>query len=415
MTDNSNKGSETTFDEVCRFLITVGKAAHSYGSSTAQIESFLSRLIVLFGYQGTFRATATEILFAFREKVDSWQRIHLEALPGAGQELNRLARVGEVVDAVEDGKLGVAEATQQLEEIHKMPQQWGLPLIAASVFVVGAGFALVMGSGGKWDAILSAFFSLVVLGIAVFLSRFGERVAGWLPFISTLVVGMLAAAAKFLLPELQLILVIVSSVLIFLPGYAISIGIVELVSNHVLSGMANLMNGLLTLAKLIVGGWLGVTLVSLIGTIPQADPGTPPGAVWTLVLLPLMIAALCFAMQTAPRDFLATALVTLVAILVMIFGGVWLGAAAGVLLATIAVVVLSNLWGARTRRPTAIPMVSAINLLVSGSSGVRGMLAILGGQTTSGEQLFFNMFVVAFMVLAGLLVGNTLVPPKSSL
>ncbi len=86
--------TESEFDQACRFLIAVGKAAHSYGSTTAQVESFLSRLTGVLGYQGTIRATATEILFAFQQKVDSWQRVNVEALASAEQELNRLARVG---------------------------------------------------------------------------------------------------------------------------------------------------------------------------------------------------------------------------------------------------------------------------------------------------------------------------------
>ena len=117
MTDNSDKGSETTFDEVCRFLITVGKASHSYGSTTAQIESFLSRLIVLFGYQGTFRATATEILFAFREKIDSWQHIHLEALPGAGLKVQSMdSGLPVVVGRTDVTYLGAADEHGVIED-----------------------------------------------------------------------------------------------------------------------------------------------------------------------------------------------------------------------------------------------------------------------------------------------------------
>jgi hypothetical protein len=43
------------------------------------------------------------------------------------------------------------------------------------------------------------------------------------------------------------------------------------------------------------------------------------------------------------------------------------------------------------------------------------LAAIVEGQTFTGLQEFFQMFVVALLIVGGLLVGNTIVRPKSSL
>jgi imidazolonepropionase-like amidohydrolase len=50
---------ESAFDQACRFIISVGKAAHSYGSTTSQIETYLAHLVAALGYEGTLRATPT--------------------------------------------------------------------------------------------------------------------------------------------------------------------------------------------------------------------------------------------------------------------------------------------------------------------------------------------------------------------
>jgi uncharacterized membrane protein YjjB (DUF3815 family) len=82
---------------------------------------------------------------------------------------------------------------------------------------------------------------------------------------------------------------------------------------------------------------------------------------------------------------------------------------------TIFTVIFANLWARSTNRPVTIVLLPAIVLLVSGSIGFRGLAAIVGGQTITGLQEFFQMFVVALLIVGGLLVGNTIVRPRSSL
>ena len=81
----------------------------------------------------------------------------------------------------------------------------------------------------------------------------------------------------------------------------------------------------------------------------------------------------------------------------------------------LAAAICANLWARQTLRPTSITLLPAIVLLVSGSIGFRGLVAIAVGQTATGEQQFMQMFVVALTIAAGLLVGNTIVQPKTTL
>ena len=409
----SDTAAPHTFDEACHLMIEVAKAAHAYGSTTGRIESFLSRLSAALGIEGTFRSTPTEIYFAFKQKDDLWQRTHLEDVSPPGQELNRLAALGELVTAVEAGQTSIAEANRRIVEIDNLPHPWGILLVAASFAVAGAGFAIIL-SGGIWDILFSGILSLVVLGVMMLTGRLGGGAAGWVPLTTALISGALAALVKLWLPELNLILVVVCSILVLVPGFPVSVGIIELVSNHVVSGMANLMNGLLYLVKQFAGAWLGVSLVALAAKLPEAPAGPSPSSVWLWVMLLPLLAALCFAMQTARRDFVVVAGVSGVTFLLMVLGGALGGSNVGNLMATIGAVVLSNLWSARTGRPSSIPLLPAIMLLVSGSIGFRGLMALAEGQVALGEQQFIQMFVVAITILAGLLVGNTLVRPKVS-
>ena len=405
---------EVPFDEACRFLIKLGEAAHAYGSTAARLEVYLTRMSAAFGLGGVFKSTPTDIVFAFQEEGAHWQRIHVERMPGTGLELNRLANVGELVDDVEAGRVSLVEGTKRLDEIDKIPHPWGNLANAASYTFAGAAFAVLL-SGGRWDVLFSALYSLVVFFMVLLAGRFGARTAAWLPLSTAFVAGALTAGTKILLPELNLVLVTLSAILILIPGYTVSVGVVELVGRHVVSGAANLMSGLVYLAKQFAGAWLGVGIVGLARSVPDTAAGAAVSSEWLWLMMPLLIVSLCVAFQTPRRDFLWAATICAAAYGGILLGSHLAGGNLGNLLGTIVAVVCANLWARQTLRPTSIVLLPAIVLLVSGSIGFRGLVAIAVGQTATGEQQFLQMFVVALTIAAGLLVGNTLVRPKITL
>jgi len=405
--------STSDFEAACQFVIKLGKTAHGYGSTAARLEAYLSRVTTALGYRGVFRSAPTELVFAFQGEDARWQRIHLATLPGTGLDLTRLASVGELVDQVESGDLTIAEASARLDEIARMPHPWGGVASACSYALVGAAFAVLL-SGNWWDVLFSALCSLVVYGMVTLSGRFGKRTAEWLPLSTAFVVGLLAVAIQALVPGVNIVLVTLAAILILIPGFSISVGVVELVSCRMVSGLANLMSGLVYLAKQFAGAWLGIGLARLLWSTPTAD-AAGVDAQWLWLFMPGMIIALCVVFQTAPRDLFWAALGC-----GMAYGGILLGSAIaggnlGNLFGTIVAVVFANIWARRTGRPTSIVLLPAIVLLVSGSIGFRGLAAVAVGQVATGEQQFLQMFVVALTIAAGLLVGNTIVRPRATL
>jgi uncharacterized membrane protein YjjB (DUF3815 family) len=67
-------------------------------------------------------------------------------------------------------------------------------------------------------------------------------------------------------------------------------------------------------------------------------------------------------------------------------------------------------------RSQPIVLTPAIVFLVSGSIGFRGVAEIFaGGDAQEGMEQFIQMFVVAMVISLGVLAGNTLVFPKTTL
>jgi len=405
--------SRVPFEKACEFVIELGEAAHKYGSSTPRLEVFLSSLMTSFGYRGAVLSTPNEMIFSLQEAEDKPQRLHMLASLSNGLDLDKLARVGDLVNEVVKGQSSIDDAFGCLKELSKTPVPWGMVASAISYAATGAGIAGVL--MGSWsDIAVSVPLSLIVYGIVILSARFGTRGADWLPLLSAFIAGVLAALVKSIVPELNIVLVVLSAVAVLLPGYTISQGLMEVLGGHVLSGNINMLNGLVFLVKQFIGGWIGVIAVTAF--IPlHSTVAIAPDILWQWLFVPGLIIGLCLAFQTSRRDFIWACLSCTIAYIGMLAGTKLGGANFGNLLGTVIAVVFSNAWASRTGRPTSIVLVPAIILMVSGTIGFRGLASLASGNVILGEQQITHMFIVALTVGAGLLLGNTISRPRVTL
>jgi uncharacterized membrane protein YjjP (DUF1212 family) len=413
-TKELHEPSVVSFEDAWRFIVKVGLAAHRYGSTAGRLESFLEGFSKKFGYEGVFRSTPSDIVFAVRENPDSPQRVEFISTPPPGVDLDKLARLGDLLQDMRAGALSLADCSARLDAIDSVPPPWGKFASMLGYAFTGIGLAPLLG-GGWADTLFAMLFSILVYGLVLLSARLGPFASDWLPFSSAFVVGLLAAVVKFWVPELNLVLVILSAVAIILPGYTISLGAGELVAMHITSGAANLMNGMICLFKQVSGGWLGVVVAGVVIPVAAAGPANPVDPVWLWLLVPIIIVGLCLAFQTSRRDLPWAAMVCGIAYLGIMAGSALLDSNLGNLVGTIIAVVVANVWAGKTGRPTLIVLIPAIVLLVSGSIGFRGLASMAEGELLLGAQQFSQMFVVALTIVAGIMIGYTIVRPESTL
>ena len=163
------------------------------------------------------------------------------------------------------------------------------------------------------------------------------------------------------------------------------------------------------------GGWLGVIAAAVVIPLAAIGPANPIESVWMWLLVPILIVGLCLSFQTSRRDLPWAALVCGIAYLAIMAGTALLDSNLGNLVGTIIAMVVANLWGRKTGRPSSIVLIPAIVLLVSGSIGFRGLVAMAGGELMLGAQQFLQMFVVALTIVTGVFVGYTIVRPEPGL
>lgn len=418
MKDKSNSvissDQDDSFEEVFEIIKKVGITAHKYGSTSTRLEAFLNELASRFGYRGVFRSNPSEIIFAVNQGSGHAQKVEIVATSLPGVDLDKLARLGDVINEMGTGNLSLSETAEKIDSIDKVPAPWGKFATMLGYAFTGLGLTPLLG-GGWYDTIFATFFSILVYGIVMLSGRMGKVATDWLPLTSAFVVGLAATSAKAWIPEVNVLLVMVSAIAILLPGYTISLGAGELIGQRVVSGTANLMNGLVCLIKQLIGGWLGVVLASSFHIGIANSPSTPVGQVWMLGLFPLLLVGLGFAFQVSKRDFVWSMMISAISFAAVIAGSNLLDSNLGNLLGSVVAVVISNFWARKTGRPTSIVLIPAIVMLVSGTIGFRGLATMASGDLTLGFQQFMSMFLVAITIFAGILIGFTLVRPEKTL
>ncbi|GAB4517159.1 MAG: hypothetical protein Tsb0019_16830 [Roseibium sp.] len=407
MTGFSSDGNQVPYDEAVRFIVRVGVAAHGYGATAIRLELVLSELTRFFGLEGVFRSSPSEIIFAFRETPGAAQRVEIVPTFPPDVQLDKLARLGELLGELPESRFSLAEAFDRLDAIDRAPPPWGFSTLTLGYISVALGLTPLL--GGSWsDTLMAAVLSLPVFTIVLASPRLGSLMAGLMPFTTALAAGVLAALAKLWLPDLNPVLVVLSAVAVILPGYTISVGAGELVAQHVVSGTSNLTRGLVCLVKQVAGSGLGIVFVSSLATLPAGASPAPVDASWVLFMFPFFVLGLCLTFQMAGRDLLPAMLVSLLAYLGVFGGQALFGSITGTLIGTVVAVGTAQFWANKTGRPSTILLIPALVTLVSGTAGFRGLAELWQGDVMLGAEEILHMFVVAITILAGLLIGNGL-------
>lgn len=400
------------FNEACSFVLEMGKRAHAYGSSASRLESYLVRLSTALGINAEFRSTPTDMIFAFNKTGEEWQQLQLATVPLGGFDMTKLAKLDGLVDEIIAGELTIAAARKELQAFDSVKEPFGMFWSGASYLFAGVGFAAIL-SGGWMDILFSGLLSLLVFFMVTTSGRLPRWWANWLPVTSAFVVAFISIIIKYYIPELNTVLVTLCAIIILIPGYSVSTGIAELTNNHVVSGWANLINGLVYLLKQFSGAWLGFALAALLITVPSATT-TSIDSAWLWLFVPVLFLSLPIAFQTSSKDFIWALISCAVAYAGVVYGSMLLSSNLGNLLGAIFAGVFANAWEWKTKRPGSIVLVPALMVLVSGSIGFRGLMASAEGET-AGLSEFLDMFIIAITLTAGFLIANTLVKPKHSL
>ena len=397
--------------QVRRFVIKLGKTMHEYGTPTHRLERILVKTTELLGLKGSFVVSPTSMSFVFWQAGSEEEYTHIARVEPSGLDLNRLAYTHQLAEEVLSGKVTLAQGLERLNKIEKLPNPYRRWLEFIAWGSLSASFAVVCG-GNLLDMLVAACWGWVVFGFD-FIARRKKRMEEMLEPLSAVVIAFGSSGLKALGLEINISIVVLSGIIVFIPGLSLTIGLRELAARHLVSGTARIMDAGMTLFKLYFGAILGLALAQLLWPSTPNPPLTTTDH-WSYYLAILLLAvSLLIIFKISHKDALWGLLAGVIAYSGTVFGSNVLGSNLGGLIGALIVGLYANLYGYWKNKPTQIVLLPGLVLLVPGSKAYLGIDRLVAGQDALASAVNGAQVLLAFMsIIAGLIFANAILPPR---
>ena len=399
------------------FIVELAGHLHRNGTTAQRLEGAIVSVARRLGLDCEPWSNPTGLILSFNDpqrppgESDTTRVIRL---PLGETNLSRLCEADRIAEEVTAGRLGIAEGHAALRALGRegdwrthLRQTFGFGLAAASV----AGLLRL-----PWLDIATAGATGTLIGLLLWASRNSPQMREADDAIAGMLAGALAALAATFVGPLNLNTVVIASMIVLMPGMALTNAFSELTSQHLMSGTARLFGAMSTLLKLTVGTMIALTLAQMVGLEPQVRAWRPqPDWVeWCAVVTAAWAFAALF--RAARRDYLLVMAAAIAGYQISRLGGQWLGSPAGVFLSALVITVAGNGYARWMNRPGALIRVPGIIMLVPGSTSLRSLLVAVQQQDMSaGQAAAITVLNVLLALVAGLLVGNLLLPARRDL
>lgn len=403
-----------------RFLTELARRLHLAGVSSQRLEGAVRATARALHVNAEIWSTPTGLLLSLSDAdvMHSTQQTRVLRLEPGNVDLRALVQLDRIAEQVLAGHLTVEKAWETMRAIDR-PFTAGDKLQMVGAFgLASAAVAGLLGTG--WLDIAVALVLGLIIGWIVLMSATRPHLAAASEAIAALVATTLATVFAHFVAPLSLQTVIVSALIVLMPGLSLTTAVTELATQQLVTGTTRFAGALTVLLKLTFGSVAATQVLTAIDwTAPAAVPVVLPQIV---EIVAAVAAAGSFAIlfNAARRDVPLVMASAILGYVLTRAAGSWLGFAdgtfaGGVFFASLIVAALSNLYGRFAGRPGALVRLPGIMLLVPGSVGFRALGFVMEKDYAVGFDTLVAVMSALLALTAGLLFGALLVPPRRHL
>ncbi|ORY03087.1 DUF1212-domain-containing protein [Basidiobolus meristosporus CBS 931.73] len=323
-------------------------------------------------------------------------------------DMNRLERVYEISRSIIHGQVELEDAFDKLELLMDEPPlyPWWARILNYAVcsFVV----CPFMFNGNWVDALVSGILSACICALGILSTKLFNY-ANVFEISAAVVTAFVATAFH---NHICYMPVVMSSVVLLLPGLSLTFSIIELAARSLISGVVRLVFALVMSFMLGFGLSFGSNVWKAIdsGTM-SSEVCTTVSPYWYILLCPINAITYAVYLNAAPRQWPFIIVLSSIGFAVSYFTSKVLDATTSSAISTFAIAVVGNLYSRITHRLGYVAVLGATIMLVPGSLGVKGILAALGDDSQQGTGLPFQMIVIAMSLAVGLFIGSLIIYP----
>lgn len=404
------------------FIMELARRLHQYGTSAPRLEMAISGVSQRFGLQADVWSSPTAIIVSFAELSQGEEALaqvtQVMRLSPGDVNLGRLCEADTIADRVTDGDLDMREGFRLLRQLGKPETRQAQASVIATYGLAAASVVALL-LHCAWTDLVTAGVIGLIIGWIMVSSATRPRLAIASEAISALVATTVAITVSAYIVPLALKSVILASLIVLVPGMALTTAVREISSQHLVAGMARMGGAISTLLKLTFGTVAATQLCDALG-IHARDFAQTPLPTWTeAVALIVGAFAWAIAFRAARRDWLTVMGAVILGYLATRWGGQIAGslpkAPFGVFLGGFLLSALANAYARYMHRPGSVIREPGIILLVPGSVGFRSVSYLLERDTELGMDTGLLLVTLLVSLVAGLLFGDLLVSPRRSL
>lgn len=395
-------------------MAALARDLHESGTTAPRLEAALSGVATKLGLTAQVFSAPTVIMLSLRDAdAAAGSPAHSELLRVEPNDVNlaRLRAVDDIAERLMKGQLTPLAAHAELAA-SRVPVSHGW---ARAQTVLGFPLASAAVSGllrAQPAEIAAATVIGLAIGLLALAAERHPRLGENLSVVAAFLAAFGAAAFGALVAPVAFKIVLVTSLIVLMPGLSLTLAMAELGMRHLMAGSARLAGGMVTLLELAFGALAGSKLAELLGW-SVAAPLAAPVPAW-LPWLALPVAGVAFALLFRARlaDWPAVMVAALIAYGVSQLAGNWLGPELGLFVSAMVVALAANAFARYFNRPGALLRVPGLILLVPGSVGFRSINFIFEKDVYLGLDAAFSLLVLLAALVAGLLLGNGLLPAR---
>lgn len=405
------------FDERVRFLTELGRRLHVAGVSASRLEGAIRSVAGALDVSCEIWSSPTGLLLSLGEASvpHATQQTRVLRLEPGDIDLAALVALDAIAERVVRGELGVAEAWEAMRALDR-PVTTAQQLRGVLAFGL-AGSAVAGLLRTAWLDIAVAGVLGLIIGWLALLSTSRPHLAAAFEALAALVATVAATAFAYFIAPLSVQTVVVASLIVLMPGLTLTTAVTELATQQLVTGTTRFAGALTTLGKLTFGSIAAAQFTRALGWTPVLPE---PMELPRLVEVVAMVAAsgsFAILFKAPRRDVPLVMSAASLGYVVTRAAGLWFGEAGStfagaVFISSLVTAALANLYGRWRGRPGALVRVPGIMLLVPGSVGFRALGAVMARDYTLGVDTLVAVLSALLALVAGLLFGSLLVPPR---
>ncbi|PVU96752.1 hypothetical protein BB559_002268 [Furculomyces boomerangus] len=380
-----SSGSATDTSLCQQFLVQAGQSMGEYGCPIHRLETNLDRAAKCLGLDASFAAVPGFILIFWDDPSKTFGSETKVVKLLQNFDMMKLELVDSLVDDVVREKISVSEGISQLSTIKKLAPIYPWYVKMFSYALASMAVAPLAFSGGWKEAFLSFFLGAIVYFLELLGSKFTEF-RNIVEFTSALFVSFVAASLSDYVCYGSVVL---SSLVVILPGMIMTNGFIEISARSKVTGTISVFYAIIIMLLLTFGIEVGKALELTIFKNPdpqnlsiEISKCVPINKLWWILFFPIAILSINISLNIPfKRWFLVIFTSSLMFGTFILFNFVFKINQFATISASFVLGLSANIISRINGVPPFISILPATMVLVPGSVGVRSFTAIFDGQS----------------------------------